>query len=95
MLDWSMRVEMLPIGLRRRTCVGILEAIQVDVEALVEGVVAEPIPKHADEGGSLGVGDGVENLTDLVGVLYVHLHRMGALHPVQRERLHHLFTLWV
>jgi hypothetical protein len=48
--------------------VGILVPVEVDVEALLEDVVAEERGQHPDDGATLAVGDDVENLIDLGSV---------------------------
>jgi hypothetical protein len=48
--------------------VGILVPVEVDVEALLEDVIAKERGQHPDDGATLAVGDDVENLIDLGSV---------------------------
>lgn len=63
--------------------VGML--LQVLSHAFQEDVLAEVRRDHAQDAGSLGVGNGIEDLVDLVGALDGHLDGVAASQGVERK----------
>ncbi len=50
-------------------CVSVFVQVEVVCDATVEGLEAEEVCHHADDGRALAVGDAVEDLIDLVRVV--------------------------
>lgn len=65
--------------------IGIFVAVEVDVEALLEGGLSQVISNHADDTRSLVVGDGIEDLIHLSGTVHFHLDRMAVFQTYQTK----------
>lgn len=79
--DGSQRVPKIA-GLR--VAVGVL--LQVLANTLQELVLAQVCRDHAEHTGSLGVGNGIEDLVNLISALHGDLNRVAAAEGVERQR---------
>lgn len=69
------------------TGLGVSVGVLLDVVAhtLDEDILTHVLGDHAQNGGSLGVGDGIKDLVDLVGTLHGHLNRVTAAQRIQGQ----------
>lgn len=65
----------------------VFEAIEVDVQAFSEVLLAEVVRHHTDNTGALAIRDSVEDLIDISGFANIYLNRVGVAKRIDLERV--------